>query len=141
MQVTREYGVGRAQLYDFVADPQNWAMYCNNLDGVDVYAGDRATVSYRILGRVLEVDAAVLDARPGRRFHIELRGSELPGATYDWKLEDAQVGTKATVTLEAEPVIEWFGVRVDRLTVPRALERDLTRSLENVEELIQLGIA
>lgn len=146
LQVTREFAMPRTNLYDFILDPGNWTRYYNNVASIESVApwhesGDQLRLTYRILGRTVELAAQLVAAEPGRSTDVEFTGAGVPDANHRWTFEDCSKGTRVTVVLETKETTDWFGTPVDRLTVARALERDLIRSLDNLSELIPLGIA
>ena len=58
-----------------------------------------------------------------------------------WQIaESARWAISTVVVLESEEPESLFGKVVDRMLLPRALERDLRRTLENLEDIFSMGL-
>jgi len=144
VEMSREYPVDTQQLYDYLSDPFNWPKYYNNmLDATGSRfrePGDVATCRYRILGRVVDVHAEVLEGTPGEHLRLVGRTKGLPDTEQDWRYEPTSVGTRVRVTLHAPEPESFFGRAFDRLLIPRQFEKDINRTLDNVGELVAAGM-
>jgi hypothetical protein len=143
---TREYLVDRGVLYDHLSDPDTWPSYDNGLHEVlsfdrFVEVGDTVDVRLRILGRTAPAVVTLLDRQRGERFHLRTQVEGLPAVEHDWIFEDTDRGTRLRVTLQTPEVASWSGQTIDACLLPRQLERDLARSLDNIEDLVALGLA
>jgi hypothetical protein len=143
---TREYLVDRVVLYDHLIDPATWPTYDNGLLEVlpsDRFAevGDTVDVRFRILGTATPAIVTLLDRQRGERFHLRAQVEGLPAVEHDWIFEDTDRGTRLRVTLQAPEVTSWRGRTIDAFLLPRQFERDLARSLDNIEDLVALGLA
>jgi uncharacterized protein YndB with AHSA1/START domain len=143
--MTREYPIDRKALFDHVTDPATWPSFYSGLTDVDVpdrfdEPGHRATLRYRVLGRIVDVESELLEYDPPNRFRTRAQTPGLPPVEHDWHYEDTDGGTKVTVTLTSHEVDSWLGRTLDRFVLPRQLEKDLERSLDNVEGLVEFGI-
>jgi len=49
-------------------------------------------------------------------------------------------GFTTTVVMGTDEPTSFFGKAVDRMLIPRALERDLSRSLDNLTDIFAVGI-
>jgi hypothetical protein len=138
------YPIDREELFAFLADPANLPRYYNGIVDLTVPArftepGDEVTFRYRVLGRTVDARARLLDRDPGVRLRTRSEADGIPSVEHDWHHEDVDEGTRVTVTMATDGVDSWFGRAIDRLVLPRHLEKDLARSLENIEELVALG--
>lgn len=143
--VSREYAIDRKVLFDHLSDPAAWPSYYSSIIDADVpdrfdEPGDRTTLRYRVLGRIVDVEAELLENAPPNRFRTRATTPGLPPVEHDWRYEELGGGTKVTVTLMSQEVDSWLGRTLDRFVLPRQLEKDLERSLDNVEGLVGFGI-
>jgi hypothetical protein len=144
VEMTREYPVETQRLYEFCTDPFNWPKYYNNmLDATGSRfrePGDVASCRYRILGRAADVTTEVLEGTPGEHLRLVGRTKGLPDTEQDWRYESTPTGTRLHVTLHAPEPESWFSRAFDRLVIPRQFEKDLARTLDNLEELVAAGM-
>lgn len=144
VEMSREYPVATAELYEFCTDASNWPSYYNNMidakGGKIQERGDTATCTYRLLGRAIEVEIEAVEATPGERIVLIGRTAHLPDTEHDWRYAPATDGTRVDVRLHVPEVESWLGRTLDRLIIPRQLEKDLARSLDNLETLVQAGL-
>jgi hypothetical protein len=143
---TREYLVDRVVLYDHLTEPATWPTYENGLLEVlpfdrFVEVGDTVGVRFRILGTATPAVVTLLDRQRGERFHLRAQVRGLPAVEHDWIFEDTDRGTRVRVTLKAPEVASWQGRNIAAYLLPRQFERDLARSLDNIEDLVALGLA
>jgi hypothetical protein len=138
---THRYAIERKQLFEHATDPDNWPSYYSGMLEVLPFdrfeePGDTVTARYRILGRITSVEATLLERRPAERIRLRADATGLPSVEHAWTYEDADDGTLVTVTMQTPEVDSWLGRTLDRLVLPRQLERDLHRSLDNLEDLV-----
>lgn len=144
VEMSREYSVDREVLWEQLTAPDNWPTFYNNMieARADRFSepGDTASTTYRVLGRSTSGVVQVLEIVPGERLKIrgELRG--LPPVEYDWTYADSEGGTTITVHMESVEVDSWLGRTLDRFLIPRQLEKDLARSLDNIEALVGVDL-
>jgi hypothetical protein len=143
---TREYLVDRLVLYDYLTEPGTWPTYDNGLLEVlpfdrFVEVGDTVDVCFRILGRATPAVVTLLHRQRGERFHRRTQVEGLPAVDHDWIFENTDRGTRLRVMLQAPEVDSWLGRTIDAFLLPRQFERDQARSLDNIEDLVALGLA
>jgi hypothetical protein len=143
---SREYAIERKRLFDHATDPVNWPSYYNGMIEVLPFdrfeePGDTVTVRYRILGRITDVEVTLVERRPAERIRLRADATGLPSVEHDWTYADTDDGTRVIVTMQTPEVDSWLGRTLDRLVLPRQLERDLHRSLDNLEDLVSYGFA
>lgn len=144
VDMSREYPVERQQLWDRLTDPEHWPTFYNNM--IEARAdrftepGDTASTTYRVLGHNTSGTVQLLEFEPGE--HIKIRGElkGLPPVEYDWVYSDSEGGTTISVHMESVEVDSWLGRTLDRFLIPRQLEKDLARSLDNVEALVGVDV-
>ncbi len=146
IEQTREYPIDRKQLFAYATDPQNWPSYYSGMLEVKPYErftepGDTVVARYRVLGRAVDVQATLLALEPDERIHLRADVSGLPSNEHDWIYADGDQGTRVMVSMTNPPVDSWLGRAIDRFVLPRQFERDLKRSLDNLEDLVVAGLA
>lgn len=146
VEMTREYPMERKLLFDHLTDPTNWSSYFNNIIEVKpldrfTEVGDVLTARYRLLGRAVDLDVELLELAPPDRIRLLATAPGLPPLEHSWSYEDADGGSRLHARMETPEVDSWLGRTLDRYVIPRQLERDLARSLDNVTELVDVGWA
>ncbi len=146
VEMSRDYAVDRKRLFDHLVEPSNWPSYYNGMTEVLPHErfeepGDAVSFRYRLLGRTLEGTATLVEMRPGERIVLRADIAGLPTVEHDWTYEDGDAGTHVRVVMDTPPVDSFFGRAIDRFILPRQLERDLARALDNVEDLVAVGFA
>ncbi len=144
VNMSREFQVERKQLWDRLTDPEMWPTFYNNMIHADparfAEPGDRVACTYRVLGRNTEGTVTLLEIEPAERLRLrgDLKG--LPPVEYDWIYSDTEQGTRIDVNMGSVEVDSWLGRTLDRFVIPKQLEKDLGRSLDNVESLVGVEI-
>jgi hypothetical protein len=103
--------------------------------------GDRVRYGYKLLGRHLEGAATLEEWVDGEiaRFRTEVPG--LP--VFHFEYQFAAAGSEAfvlKVTMQSEEPTSFFGKTIDRMLLPKVVERDLTRSIENLDDIFSAGM-
>ncbi len=144
VELTRTFPVELKPAWDYMNDPNHWMEWFANLLSVEedprwAEPGDSVRFTYRLLGRTVEGtctmterDAPVLVA-----YTATIKG--LPDVHHIWRHDEGTPIT-TTVVMETEEPASFFGKVVDRMLIPRALERDLRRTLESLEEIFSMGV-
>jgi hypothetical protein len=145
VEMNRDYAADRTRLFDHLVEPANWPSYYNGITEVRPYErfaepGDAVIFRYRLLGRIVEGTATLQALAPGERITIRTDVKGLPTIVQDWTYEDGDEGTHIRAMMDTPPVDSFFGRAIDRFIVPRQLERDLARTLDNVEDLVAVGV-
>ena len=143
------YPVPLKKGFDYVSDFHTWPFwYVGVIELVDpelcgwIDPGDRVHYRYKILGRQIDA-SSVLDER------IELERTNFRTVSrgfpdVHWEYRYAAAGHEAfilRVVMETEEPTSFFGRTVDRMLLPRIVERDLTRSLENLHDIFVADLA
>jgi hypothetical protein len=145
VDMSREYAVEREQLWGHLVDPANWPTYYNNMidtePGRFSEPGDTVSCRYRLLGRTVEGTITLVEWVAPQRIKLrgELKG--LPPVEHEWTYTDSDGGTTVSVHMETPEVESWRDRVLDRFVIPRQLEKDLRRSLDNIEDLVAVGLS
>jgi hypothetical protein len=145
VEMTREYAIDRKVLFDYLTDPTNWPRYYNGMVEVvppERFAepGDSLTARHRLLGRLTDVEVTLLELHAPDRIRLRAVVSGLPPVEHDWTYHEIDDGTRVEVMMSTPEVDSWLGRTLDRFVVPRQLEKDLRRSLDNVTDLVEFGL-
>jgi len=140
VEMSREYPVDRKDLWDHLTNPENLPTFYNN--AIDASSerfaepGDTIDMTYRVLGRNSDGTITLLEVEPGERIKLrgEVRG--LPPVEHEWVYRDSGNGTRLEVRMQTEEVDSWLGRSLDRFLIPRQLEKDLERSLDNIDTFV-----
>jgi hypothetical protein len=144
VELTRTFPVELKPAWDYMNDPNHWTDWFANLLTVEEDAkwaepGDSVRFTYRLLGRTVEGTCTMTERDVPVLVAYTATIAGLPDVHHTWRHVDGTPVT-TTVVLETEEPTSFFGKVVDRMLIPRALERDLRRSLESLEELFSMGI-
>lgn len=135
--------------FDYITDFRTWPFwYVGVTELIDPEAygwtdpGDEVHFRYKILGRHIDV-ASVLDER------VDLERTAFRSASpgfpeVHWEYRYAAAGQEAfilRVVMETGEPTTFFGKTVDRMLLPRIVERDLRRSLENLHDIFVADMA
>lgn len=103
--------------------------------------GDEVRFGYKLLGRRLEGVAVLEEHKDAEltRFHTEVPGLPVMHFAYHYAEVDPEV-FDLRVAMETEEPTSFFGRSIDRMLLPRVIERDLTGSLENLEDIFSAGL-
>ena len=147
-EMTRTYPVPLKKGFDYIDDFKTWpAWYVGMTDVIEPEtgawskAGDTVRFGYKLLGRRLE-GVAVLDERLDvelAKFHTEVPGLPVIHFEYYYASEGPEA-FMLKVVMETEEPTNFFGKTIDRMLLPRILERDLKQSLENLNDIYTVGL-
>lgn len=142
----RTYPVGREEAFSYLTNPSRWPDYYSGVIEVDDdaatfdHAGDSVGFTYALFGRRLEGHATIDEVREGELVRHTAKVSGLPDVHQTWRYRDAEGGFGLQVTLETDESTSFFGKAVDRLVIPRTLQRDIGRTLDRLEDVFALGV-
>jgi hypothetical protein len=149
-EIAKTFPVPLKEGFDYIDDHRTWPdWYVGVTEILDpaaaqwIVPGDTVKFAYRLLGRRLE-GVLTLDQRIDadfEKFHSDVPG--LPRVYSEYHYGTA--GTEAfilKVVLETKEdgMTTFFGKVIDRMVLPRTLERDLRGSLDNLEEIFIAGL-
>ena len=145
VELTRHYSTARGDLFAYITEPDEWARWYNNCIAVrrsDAWTtpGDEADLTFRLVGRDIDVSMELREYVPGEHTRVRVRAEGLPDVVQTWDLENADGGTSMSVVLETEESTSFFGKVIDRFLMPKTIERDLARSLDNLHDQVAIGL-
>ncbi len=135
--------------FDYIQDFTRWREWFAGLTeivdpelGAWTFPGDSVRFRYRLLGRTVEGEA-ILETRTDYRFvRYTAFVPGLPRVTHTWHYKPMDDGGfHLTLTSETEPHTSFFGRTIDALLIPRALERDVSNTLNNLGVALRFGFA
>jgi hypothetical protein len=103
--------------------------------------GDKVRFAYKLLGRRIEGVASLDDLIDGdlARFHTEIPTLPVVHFAYHYAgIEPERFELR--VEVETEEPTSLFGRTIDRMVMPRALERDLRAGMDNLTEIFAAGL-
>ena len=146
-QVTNraEFPVDRRTAFDYLTDPTNWPSFYSNLTEVAVgqtfaEQGDVVTFRYSILGRPVTASAVLHEVVTGERIRTTVSTPGLPDVHQDWRYSDTSDGFAIEVTMNTDGATSFLGKVIDRYVIPKALQRDVEKTLENMALMFSIGV-
>jgi hypothetical protein len=125
------------QGYDYISDIDCWPDYWPNLVRVApnsrwAQAGDRATVTLKLLDRPTELEMTLSRIEPYQLIEYTSLQRRLPAARHERHFAEVRAGFDYRIVVEFQPR---NGPRaaLDRLIVSRAVERAARQTLDNLE--------
>ncbi|MDH5371926.1 MAG: hypothetical protein OEX97_03175 [Acidimicrobiia bacterium] len=149
-EITKTYPVPLKAGFDYIDDFKMWPDWYVGMTeiiepevGQWIFAGDTVKFLYRLLGRQVQGVAMLDEKRDGvlARFHSEVPG--LPRVHFEYHYMtagDQAFMLKVVLETKEEELTSFFGKVIDRMMLPRVLERDLKGSLDNLEEIFVAGL-
>ncbi len=147
-EVTRTYPAALKTGFDYCDDFRTWPMWYSGMteiidpdEATWMEPGDEVRFGYKLLGRRIEgvtsleelVDAELV------RFHTEIPGLPVVHFAYHYaEIEPERFELR--VEMETEEPTSFFGRTIDRMLLPRALERDLRASMDNLTDIFAAGL-
>jgi hypothetical protein len=141
------FPVSRKRAFDFLDDFTTWpAWYVGVLEIIDPDAaawdkpGDTVRYYYKLLGRRLESLNTLEEVREAE-FLKFTASSVVAEVHFEWTYRD--VGDDAfsmSVVMETTEPTNFFGRIIDKMVIPRMLERDLRHTFDNLEEIFAIGV-
>ena len=147
-ELTYTYPVPARKGFGYVDDFHTWPSWyvgmCEILDPEDAHwhePGDEVRFAYTLLGRRVEGVAVLEERREPElaRFRTEVPGLPVFHFTYEYIPKDRDV-FELDVTMDSEEPTSFFGKTIERTLLPRTIERDIKRSLENLEDIFSAGL-
>ncbi len=148
VELVRSFAGDLRVAFDYIQDFTRWREWFAGLtEVVDselggwMFPGDSVRFRYRLLGRTVEGEA-ILETRTDYRFvQYTAYVPGLPPVTHRWKYKPLEGGFSITLTSQTEPPSSFFGRTIDNTLVPRALERDVVRTLNNLAAIFRFGLS
>ncbi len=148
IELMRTYPVPRKKAFDYLDDFTTWpTWYAGMLEIVDPQeaawslAGDKVRFAYKLLGRRLEGECTLEEAREADLVKFTATIPKVGDVHQEWFYGDAGEGAfTLKVIMETDEPTSFFGKVIDKTVIPRMLERDLRHTLDHLEETFAMGI-
>jgi hypothetical protein len=143
---SHHYPVERVQAFAYLTNPSTWTDYYSGIVEIDDpeatfdSVGDTVGFTYSLLGRRLKGSATIDEVRSGELIRHTARVEGLPDVHQTWEYRDAGNGCSVEVTMTTEESASFLGKTIDRFVIPRALGRDIARTLDKIEDVFALGV-
>lgn len=144
---SRNYPVDRKEAFAYLTTPRVWPDYYSGVIAVEnadtatfASVGDTVGFTATLLGRRMPGTTTLEEIEDGSLVRHTATISGLPPVHQTWRYGDTEEGMSLEVTMATDEADSFFGKAVDRFVVPHALQRDLERSLDKLEELFAVGI-
>lgn len=140
---TRIFNIELKKGFDYIDDFKTWPSWYSGMThiidpetGMWDAPGDRVRFGYKLLGRKLEGVAILEELQEAKlaSFRTEVPGLPVIHFAYHYK-EMEPDAFEVRVEMDTEEPTSFFGKSIDRLLLPKLIERDLARSLENLDEI------
>ena len=148
VEMSRVFPAPLKQGYDYLMD---WRMIPGYRAGVIEIVnpqttawsktGDSMRLAYRVLGRRIESDCTLNEVREGEMTSFTARTPGLPTVRETWRYApEGEDSFSVTVVQETGEASSFFGKVIDRTLLARVVEKDLARSLDNLEDIFSVGV-
>ena len=144
---TRTMPIELKKGWDYISDFRRWPDFYAGVDQIvdpDSCAwakmGDRVQFTYRLLGRKIEGVATLDVFDEGSLVKFTTRIPVLPDVIQEWHYTDLDDHFILRVVLETEGATSFMGRLIDGTLLPNALGRDLQRTMDNLEDIFEMGI-
>ncbi len=146
-ELSRTYPVALKKGFDYIDDFRMWPdWYVGLLRIIEPETcawskpGDTVRFEYKLLGRRVEGHCILEEWKEGElaRYHTEVPGLPVVHFAYHYSEVDP-MAFMMRVEMETEEPTSFFGRTIDKTVLPRVLKRDLERSLENLQDIFEMG--
>jgi len=144
-EVSRTFPIPLKKGFDYIDDFRLWPDWYTGITkivepetGTWMEPGDSVKFHYRMLGRRMDGVLTLDERLPGElvRMHSEILGLPNVHFDYHYKSTGPEAFTlKIVMEVDEEQPVAFFGKVLDKLLLPRTLERDLKHSLDHLEEI------
>lgn len=148
VEMSREFPVPVKLAYDYLTDPKafpDWRF--GVIEVIDPESaswstpGDRVRMGYRILGRRVDTECTLDEVKAAELYRFTARTPGMPTVHESWHyLPKGEDAFELKVIQETEGATSFFGKAIDRTLLPRVVEKDLGRTLDNLEDIFSLGV-
>lgn len=147
-EMSRQFPVPLKQAYDYLIDPKKipeWRVGVIEMiepeSALWQTAGDRIKLAYRLLGRRVESECVLDEVKEHELVRLTAHTPGVPTLHETWLY--SPIGEEALalkVVQETEEATTFLGKTIDRMVLPRILEKDLKRTLDNLEDIFTYGL-
>jgi hypothetical protein len=148
VELTREFPIPLKQGYDYLMDYKLFpAWRVGMIEILDPEraawskAGDGFRFAYRLLGRRIEGECVLDELREADLVRFTATVPGLPKVHETWHYRaTGDDSFELNSVQETGEATNFFGKVIDRTLFPRAIERDLRRTLDNIEDIFSMGV-
>lgn len=148
VEMRREFHVPLKQAYDYLMDWRHIPDW--RIGTIEILEpakakwsqpGDSFRFAYRLLGRRVEGDAELVEVREHELIRLTSSVPGLGSMDESWRYEPIDDESFGMVVIQESPEpTSFFGRMIDRMLLPRVLEKDLARTLDNLEDIFSMGV-
>lgn len=148
VELTHTFQVPVKKVWDYTDDFKTWPAWYSGLTGIIepetgawTKPGDQVRYSYKLLGRHVEGVATLEEKEEPELTKLRTEIPGLPAFHFEYRL--AEAGAEASVlkvVMDTEEPTSFFGKSIDRMLLPQVGERDVKRSLENLDDIFAAGV-
>lgn len=148
VELSREFSIPLKQGYDYLMDYKLFPAW--RVGMIEILepehaawskAGDGFRFAYHLLGRRIEGQCVLEELREAELVRYTATIPGLPSVHETWHYRaTGDDSFEVRSVQETEESTNFFGKVVDRMLLPRAIEKDLNRTLDNLEDIFSMGI-
>lgn len=147
-EVERKFPGDAKEAFDYLNDFRTWPeWYTGMIELIEpakaawAASGDRVKFAYRILGRRVEVECRLDELRPAEYVKLTATIPMVGDVKQEWIYDDSEEGFfTLKAVMETDEPTSFFGRAVDKMVIPRVLERDWRHTLDHLAEIFTFGI-
>lgn len=148
VDLTKTFPVPRKKAFDYLDDFRTWpSWYAGMLEIIEPdkalwsSPGDKVRFAYKLLGRRLEGECTLEEVREAEFVKFTATIPTVGDVHQEWYYSDAgDAAFSLRVIMETTEPTSFFGKVIDKMVIPRVLERDLRNTLDALEETFAVGI-
>ena len=148
VELLRTYPGDAKKAFDYLDDYRTWpTWYTGMLEIIEPDAaawdqpGDKVRFAYKLLGRRLEGECTLEEVRTAEYVRFTATVAMVGDVHQEWIYGDAGEDTfTLKAIMETDEPTSFFGKAVDKMIIPRILERDLKHTLDHLEEIFAMEI-
>jgi len=149
IELTNTFPVPLEEGFDFLREVDHWPEWYSGVieileepvSGSWGNPGDAVLLSYKVLGRHLNARVVMKEMREYDLVRSVVSVSGLPQLHQEYSYTAGGEGSfLLKVVLETEEVTTFLGRAVDRMLLPRIMERDLKQTMVNLQDTFAFGV-
>lgn len=148
VELTRTFRSEPKKVFDYLTDVRTWpTWYSGVMEIIDAdeaswsTPGDKVRFAYKLLGRRVEGESTLDVVREAEYIRFSARLPLVGTVVQEWTYGEVFDGEfPMRVVFESEEPNSFFGSAIDKMVIPRVLERDLIHTLDQLEEIFAIGI-
>lgn len=133
--------------WDYINDFRRWPDFYAGLDHIIdpamcswSQAGDQVRFAYRLLGHRIEGSATLGQREEGSLVCFTANSPAIPDVTQEWHYTELDDHFILRVVLDVKEATSFLGRVIVGTVLPKALGKDLTRTMDNLEDIFEVGI-